>query len=137
MHLERDAFFVPSYSEMWKEVLVAVRDSIGMDRVIVRFSELKDDQPHFRWQDLKTEIETYLEVFHKEGLSVLHPSTNTFMHPVDHGVTLHEVVRKHWKGTIIGMGGLTPSSAAEAIRAGVIDIDTFGKPLLANPDLVR
>lgn len=123
--------------QFMKEVLTAVGDSVGMDRVIVRFSELKDDQPSFRWQDPRAEIEAYLEVFHEAGLSVLHPSTNTFMHPVDNGMTLHEIIRKQWKGSIIGVGGLTPSSAAEAIRAGVIDIAAFGKPVLANSDFVR
>lgn len=123
--------------QFMREVLTAVGESIGMDRVIVRFSELKDDQPSFRWQDPKAEIEAYLEVFHEIGLRVLHPSTNTFLHPMAEGMTLHELVRKYWDGTIIGVGGLTPSSAADAIRAGVIDVAAFGRPLLANSDFVQ
>jgi 2,4-dienoyl-CoA reductase-like NADH-dependent reductase (Old Yellow Enzyme family) len=118
-------------------VLAAVGESIGMDRVMVRFSELKDDQPDFRWQDPKAEIEAYLQVFRQAGVRVLHPSTNTFIHPMAEGMTLHELVRKHWDGAIIGVGGLTPSSAAEAIHAGVIDVAAFGKPLLANADFVQ
>ncbi|MCR2805568.1 oxidoreductase [Paenibacillus soyae] len=119
-----------------KEVLCAVGEAIGMDRVIVRFSELKDDKPNFRWQDPLAEIEAYLEVFRETGLRVLHPSTNTFTQPMADGMTLHELIRKRWDGAIIGVGGLTPSSAADAIRESVIDIAAFGKPLLANPDFV-
>ena len=122
--------------QFMKEVLGAVGESIGMDRIIVRFSELKDDQPDFRWQDPKAEIEAYLDVFREAGLRVLHPSTNTFAHAMADGMTLHELVRRRWNGALIGVGGLTPSSAAEAIRAGVIDVAAFGKPLLANSDFV-
>lgn len=119
-----------------KEVLAAVGAEIGMDRVIVRFSELKDDQPSYRWQDPEAEIEAYLNVFREEGLRVLHPSTNRYNQPLADGMTLHELIRNRWDGNIIGVGGLTPSSAEDAIRAGIINVAAFGKPLLANPDFV-
>jgi N-ethylmaleimide reductase len=123
--------------QFMKEVVTAVGEAIGMDRVILRFSELKDDQPSFQWQDPVAEIEAYLEVFREAGLRVLHPSTNTFTQPVANGMTLHELIRNRWDGAIIGVGGLTPSSAGNAIQNGVINIAAFGKPLLANPDFVR
>lgn len=120
-----------------KEILTAIGDRIGMDRIIVRFSELKDDQPGFRWQDPVAEIEQYLDVFREAGLHILHPSTNTFNQPIANGKTLHELVRRSWNGSIIGVGGLTPDHAADAILAGIIDLAAFGRPLLANPDFVQ
>ncbi|WP_245995858.1 alkene reductase [Paenibacillus taihuensis] len=119
-----------------KEVLAAVGAAIGVERVIVRFSELKDDQPSYRWQDPEAEIEAYLKLFREEGLRVLHPSTNTFNQPLAENLTLHQLIRKRWDGNMIDVGGLTPSSAEDAIRAGIIDVAAFGKPLLANPDFV-
>ncbi|SFS53357.1 alkene reductase [Paenibacillus sp. BC26] len=122
---------------LMKEVLSAVGEVVGMDRVIIRFSELKDDQPGYRWQEPEAELDAYLTVFREAGLGVIHPSTNSFLKPVAGGLTLHELVRKRWRGALIGVGGLTPSSASDAIHAGVIDLAAFGKPLLANPDLVQ
>ncbi|RIX50253.1 alkene reductase [Paenibacillus nanensis] len=120
-----------------KEVLAAVGDAAGMDRVVVRFSELKDDQPSYRWPDPEEDVAAYLEMFRGAGLRILHPSTNTFAEPLSNGLTLHELVRKRWDGTVIGVGGLSADSAADAIRSGVIDLAAFGRPLLANADFVH
>lgn len=120
-----------------REVLAAVGEVVGMDRLILRFSELKDDQPDFRWSDPEAEIEAILEMCREVGLRLLHPSTNAFEQPVCGGLALHELVRRRWDGVVIGVGGLTPSSAANAIRAGTIDLAAFGRPMLANPDFVR
>jgi 2,4-dienoyl-CoA reductase-like NADH-dependent reductase (Old Yellow Enzyme family) len=108
-----------------------------MERLILRFSELKDDLPGYRWLDPEEEIEAYLGVFREVGLRVLHPSTNTFLQPISGGLTLHELVRTRWNGTLIGVGGLSASSATDAIRSRVIDLAAFGRPLLANPDFVQ
>ncbi|WP_235828158.1 oxidoreductase [Brevibacillus migulae] len=120
-----------------KEILAAVGEVIGMDRLIYRFSELKDDLPDYRWLEPEEEINAYLEASREVGLRVLHPSTNTFLQPISGGLTLHELVRKRWDGTLIGVGGLSPSSATDAIQSGVIDLAAFGRPLLANPDFVQ
>ncbi|MFB9328833.1 alkene reductase [Paenibacillus aurantiacus] len=121
---------------LMKDVLEAVGEAIGMERVIVRFSELKDDQPSFRWVEPEAEIEALLDVFREAGLRVIHPSTNAFAQPMTSGLTLHELARQRWDGAIIGVGGLTMNTAADAIRAGTIDVAAFGRPLLANPDFV-
>ncbi|MFC5529679.1 alkene reductase [Cohnella yongneupensis] len=123
--------------QLMREVLSAVGEVVGMDRVSIRFSELKDDQPGFRWQEPEAEVDAYLGMFREVGLRVLHPSTNTFSRPVSGDLTLHELVHERWDGAIIGVGGLTAGSAEEAIRKGVIDVAAFGKPLLANPDFIH
>ncbi|GAK41723.1 hypothetical protein TCA2_4215 [Paenibacillus sp. TCA20] len=122
---------------LMREILSAIGEDIGMERVVLRFSELKDDQPSFRWLDPIAEIESYIEMFHEVGLQVIHPSTNHFSQPIWEGLTFHELVRSRWEGYIIGVGNLTPDSAVTAIRSGVIDLAAFGRPLLANNDFVN
>ncbi|QRG66474.1 alkene reductase [Brevibacillus choshinensis] len=122
---------------LMKEILATVGEVVGMERLILRFSELKDDLPDYRWLDPEVEIEAYLGAFREVGLRILHPSTNTFLQPISGGLTLHEHVRDRWDGTLIGVGGLSTSSATDAIRSGVIDLAAFGRPLLANPDFVQ
>ncbi|SDW78122.1 alkene reductase [Paenibacillus sp. CF384] len=122
---------------LMKEVLSAVGEVVGMDRLSIRFSELKDDQTGYRWQEPERELDAYLYLFREVGLGIIHPSTNSFITPVAGGLSLHELVRQRWNGAVIGVGGLTPSSASDAIVAGVIDLAAFGKPLLADPDFVQ
>ncbi|TYP74648.1 alkene reductase [Paenibacillus methanolicus] len=119
---------------LMKEALEAVGGAVGMERVILRFSELKDDQPGFRWEEPEAEIEAFVDAFREVGLRVIHPSTNSFAQPIAGGRKFHELVRQRWDGAIIGVGGLTADAADEAIRAGIIDLAAFGRPLLANPD---
>ncbi|UHA72639.1 oxidoreductase [Paenibacillus sp. 481] len=120
-----------------KELLVSVVAEIGAERTIVRFSEIKDDLPAYKWPDAEHTIATYIEAFKELGLTMLHPSTNHFDHILVDELTLHQVVRKYWDGIIIGVGNLTPDAASEAIADGTIDLAAFGRPLLANPNFIQ
>lgn len=122
---------------LMKEVAAAVGEVIGMDRLVLRFSELKDDLPAFKWQEPEAELDAFISMFHDVGLRILHPSANTFTQPLSGGLTLHEMVRQRWKGTIIGVGGLSADTADAAIQAGTIDLAAFGRPMLANPDFIK
>jgi len=43
--------------------------------------------------------------------------------------------RKIYKGTLMGAGGFTPQSAAEAVQKGLYDLVAFGRWFISNPDL--
>lgn len=120
-----------------KEVLTAVGQEIGAGNTIIRFSELKDDMPDYKWASPERTLQAYLRVFKETGIRTIHPSTNRFAETMADGQTIHELVRKHWDGAIIGVGGLTVPAAAKAIGEGTIDLAAFGKPMLANPDFVQ
>ncbi|RMF18749.1 MAG: alkene reductase [Gammaproteobacteria bacterium] len=47
-----------------------------------------------------------------------------------------DYLRKHYKGTLVGVGGYTAESAAEAIEAGRFDLVAIGRPFIANPDYI-
>ncbi|WP_410515222.1 alkene reductase [Paenibacillus sp. BR2-3] len=120
-----------------KELLIAVVKEIGAERTIVRFSEIKDDIPGFKWDDPEHAVAAYIRVFKEIGLSFLHPSTNQFSEVLTNGLTFHQTVRKYWDGMIIGVGNLNSESASSAIMDGTIDLAAFGRPLLANPDFIQ
>lgn len=48
-----------------------------------------------------------------------------------------EYLRRHYGGTLIGVGGLTPQSASEGLAQGRFDLAAIGRPFIANPDYVR
>lgn len=119
-----------------KEVAKAVISEAGADRTIMRFSALKDDQREYMWEDPAAAIQTFVEAFKEAGLTMLHPSTMNFDQVIAEGKTLHELVRQYWDGIIIGVGDLTPDRAEQAVQGGIMDVAAFGRPFLANPDLV-
>ncbi|WP_445402217.1 alkene reductase [Zobellella sp. An-6] len=48
-----------------------------------------------------------------------------------------EYLRRHYGGTLIGVGGLTPQSASEGLAQGRFELAAIGRPFIANPDYVR
>ncbi len=50
--------------------------------------------------------------------------------------TAEAFLRRHYAGTLIGCGGFDPASAARAVGCGEVDLAAFGRPFIANPDLV-
>lgn len=120
-----------------KEVMNAVIKEVGKERTIIRFSEIKDDIPGYKWVNPEENIKAFIQVFKEAGIHILHPSTNHFTEKMANGMTFHQLVRKYWDGIIIGVGNLNPEIASEAIKEGTIDLAAFGRPLLANPDFVH
>lgn len=120
-----------------KEVLASVIKEIGAEKTIIRFSEIKDDLPDYKWKDPEESVQAFIHVFQDVGISILHPSTNHFTETLVNGMTLHELVRKYWKGVIIGVRDLDESLAETSIKEGTIDLAAFGRPILANPDFFQ
>lgn len=51
-------------------------------------------------------------------------------------MTMSAFLRKHYSGTLIACGSYTPESAAMHMTRGDFDLIAFGRPFIANPDLV-
>ena len=47
-----------------------------------------------------------------------------------------DYIRKRYTGTVIGCGGYSPASAEREIHDRKIDLVAFGRPFIANPDLL-
>ncbi|WKL04788.1 hypothetical protein Q0F98_19095 [Paenibacillus amylolyticus] len=108
-----------------------------MDRISVRFSEKKDDDASYAWVDKAGMIDAYLNLFHETGITILHPSTDHYAKAWDGEQSFHEWIRSQWDGIIIGVGDLDVHTAEHAIGKGSIDLAAFGRPFIANPDLVH
>jgi N-ethylmaleimide reductase len=114
------------------EVLTAVSEAIGSDRVGLRLSplnsynDMKDSDP-LAWTAFLAE---HLNRF---NLAYLHVMRADFF-----GVQVADVMpvaRAHYKGVLVGNMGYSSEEAASAIQAGLLDAVAFGTAFLANPDL--
>ena len=114
------------------EVLAAVSEAIGADRVGLRLSPLnsynsmKDSDP----VGLITFLADKLNSF---KLAYLHLMRADFFGAQKADVMT--VARNLYKGVLIGNMGYTPEEAEQAIKEGKLDAVAFGNSYIANPDL--
>ncbi|KDO22798.1 hypothetical protein SPRG_11557 [Saprolegnia parasitica CBS 223.65] len=111
-----------------REILTAVSDAIGADRVGVRFSpadgynSMHDSDP----VALATYLAKTLNDFNLAFIHIRRGDSNEHL----------EIYRKHYKGVLVGNQSYTRDEANEAIATGKLDAVAFGAAYVANPDLV-
>jgi N-ethylmaleimide reductase len=128
--IERRARFV-------LEVVKAVADAIGKDRVGIRLSPygVFNDMPPYA----ATEADYGYLARELSKLGIL------YVHLVDHSAmgapavpqSIKDTFRKEFKGALILSGGYDAARAEADLAAGKADLIAVGRPFLANPDLVE
>jgi N-ethylmaleimide reductase len=112
------------------EVTRAVIDAFGAHRVGVRlspggtFNDMADDDP--------------LRTF-GHAAAMLGELPCAYLHVVENRVadqSATDLMRRHYRGTLISCGGYDRATAIEAVRAGRADVIAFARHYIANPDLV-
>jgi len=119
------------------EVIRGVAEAIGKDRTGIRLS------PYFKINDLSPyaeELETHhylIDELNKIGILYIH-----FSNPKINGASIIpsiylQEVRKRFHNLIILAGDYNAESAEAALTADIADLIAFGRPFIANPDLVE
>ncbi len=81
---------------------------------------------------------TYISELDKLGLAYLHVIEGTTQGARDYPDNIDlQMLRKRFRGAYIANNGLSPELAANVIKSGQADLVSFGRPFLANPDLVE
>jgi N-ethylmaleimide reductase len=122
------------------EVVAAVAAAIGASRTAIRvspghmFNDLVDANPletHRALLDaLPTANMAYVHVMLPDAFS---PQLNNAGDPQ----AVLPTLRPHVKGNLIAAGNLTAASATAMLGSGLIQLAVFGRPFIANPDLVE
>lgn len=118
------------------EVTRSVADAIGGAKVGVRLSPYGVNAGMTAYPEIDA---TYLELARE-----LAGTGAQYIHLVDHSAmgappvpaTLRAALREAWPRTLIVCGGFDRAKAEAALDAGQADLIAFGRPFLANPDLV-
>jgi N-ethylmaleimide reductase len=128
---------VENRSRFLLEVLGAVIAQAGGDRVGIRLSpvtpsnDIADSDPKALFAYLVPKIDALQPVY----IHVVEGATGgdrEFGAPFDYAA-----LRRAFHGAYIANNGYTPTLAKEAIESGRADLVAFGKPFIANPDLVE
>jgi len=122
------------------ETVEAVASAIGAARTGIRvspghmFNDLVDANPletHLALLDaLPTAKMAYVHVMLPDAFS---PQLNNAGDPQ----ALIPALRPHVKGALLAAGNLTATSAQAMLDSGLIQLAVFGRPIIANPDLVE
>ncbi|CAK4283952.1 hypothetical protein Ae201684P_019233 [Aphanomyces euteiches] len=119
-------------SRFLTQVLQAVTDAIGADKVGIRFSPINshgwtvNEDPF----ELGEHLAKIAERFHVAYVHILRRD----MFKVLQG-DVEQTFRKHFHNTLISNMGYTKDEANAKIESGVIDAVAFGTLFIANPDL--
>jgi len=122
------------------EVVEAVAAAIGAARTAIRvspghmFNDIVDASPLETHRALIDALPTadlaYVHVMLADAFS---PQLNNAGDPQ----ALLRTLRTHVKGALIAAGNLTARSAQAHLDSGVLQLAVFGRPFIANPDLVE
>ena len=122
------------------EVVAAVAAAIGAQRTAIRvspghmFNDIVDANPletHSALLDaLPTADMAYVHVMLPDAFS---PQLNNAGDPQ----AVLPTLRPHVKGALMAAGNLTAASATAMLDSGLIQLAVFGRPFIANPDLVE
>jgi 2,4-dienoyl-CoA reductase-like NADH-dependent reductase (Old Yellow Enzyme family) len=119
------------------ETIDAVAAEIGCDKVGVRIS------PFGRLFDMvpfEDEAETWVTVaieLQKRNIAYVHLSDQLTIGAQGMPDGFAKSFRASYRGTLIAAGGFDRQSAEAALEAGDLDLIAFGRPFIANPDLVE
>jgi N-ethylmaleimide reductase len=121
------------------EATQAVISVWGSDRVAVRlgpsgtWGDMSDSDPEGLFAYVAEELATmklaYLHLIEPRVLGNVDDDSK------DQNPVAAQLIRKHYKGTIIAAGGFKAHAAEAILQAGDADLVAFGRDFIANPDL--
>jgi len=112
------------------EVARASADAIGAERVGIRLSPFNTFNDMALYDDIQGQYAAVAEAF--RGMMYVHVVRN-----LDPGFpAVYRAIREGFGGPVILNGGFDQAQAEAALSAGDADLIAFGRPFIANPDLV-
>jgi N-ethylmaleimide reductase len=125
---------VPNRARFLLEVTDAVIGVWGAGRVAVRisplvpFNDMLDNQPEalvtYVAQELSRRGIAFLEIRHENHTL---PEEQAILH----------IARRHFQGVLMSNGSYTRESGEKTVTEGAADAIVYGRPYIANPDLVE
>lgn len=119
------------------EVVQAVVAAIGAARVGIRFMPHSGANGAFNFAEMDAQYVELARQLSNFGLMYLHLVNFESMGLPPLPVRLRDAMRNAFKGPLVLAGGFDQASAVSALERGDADFLAFGRPFLANPDLVN
>jgi N-ethylmaleimide reductase len=118
------------------EVARQVAGAIGGERVGIRLSPYGVNAGMVAYPEIDETYRKLVPALVATGLQYVHVVDHSSMGAPQVPAALKLALRQAWPRTFILAGGFDRASAEAALREGRADLVAFGRPFLANPDLV-
>lgn len=117
------------------ELLDEVIDEVGSDKLIVRISPSRFMGGLYDWPDLDEMLAYVVPAMNNAGLRLLDICCANADYYETSGRVIR-MMRELWPHPLIGGASLAPEQAEDELRDGWLDLVTWGRFILANPDFV-
>ncbi len=118
------------------EVAKATIAAIGADKTGIRISPYGAFNGLHAFDGIDAQYEQLAAELGKLGVVYIHTVDHSSMGAPEVPAQIKEAIAKAFGGTIIASGGLDKDSAEAVLQAGKGHLVAFGRPFLANPDLL-
>jgi N-ethylmaleimide reductase len=119
------------------EVVRATAAAIGAERVGIRLSPFGVFNGTGAFPEVEQQYLALVQELSNSGLLYLHVLDHSAMGAPPVPAELKKLLRDAFKGPYVAAGGFDRASAEQVLTAGLADLVAFGRPFLANPDLVQ
>ncbi len=119
------------------EVAQAVVKAIGAEKVGMRLSPYGVFNEMPAYDEIDATYQYLAQQLSELGLTYVHLADMSAMGAPEVPQATKDLIRKHFNGTLILSGGYDKARAQADLEAGRGDLVAFGRPFLANPDLVE
>jgi len=119
------------------EIVDAVLSRVGAEQLGIRLSPAAYINMETNPNDVAV-FQHLLSELNKRQLAYVHAGIFDDSAQFDYlDGSVSQFLRRHYNGTVIGSGGYTPETAAQAITQQTFDQVAIGRPFIANPDWVN
>ncbi len=118
------------------ELVRTVLGKIPADKVMVRISPSREMNGLYDWPDLEAMLAYLIPQLESAGLRMLDISNARAEYFKTSGRIIRSV-RPRWPHPLIGGASLSLEQAETELRKGLLDMITWGRFLIANPDLAK
>lgn len=117
------------------ELVEAVVGAVGASKVMVRISPSRDMGGVYDWPDLEPLLAHLLGSLDRLGVRLLDISCANANYFATSGRVIR-MARSLWPYVILGGASLSPSEAEAELEKNFLDLVTWGRAMIANPDIV-
>ena len=118
------------------ELLKSLTKKIGSDKIMIRISPSRVMGGLYEWPEKMAILKKLLKEFDLSGLRQLDISCANSNYFETSGKVIRQI-KEFWPHLLIGGASLTPQEAENEINLGYLDMVTWGRAILANPNFVK
>jgi N-ethylmaleimide reductase len=118
------------------EAVQGMAEAIGKERVGIRLSPYGAASGMSPYPEVDATYQRLADEFSKLGIAYVHIVDHSAMGAPPVPASIKQTIREHFKGVYIAAGGFDRASAEKALESKDADLIAFGRPFIANPDLV-